>query len=85
MAVLRRLPQRGSRSADPDLRNENGQSPLTGAAFKGYADVVAALLESGANAAARDASGNSALDVAHAMGAVEAVARLVQLGGGKAA
>jgi ankyrin repeat protein len=34
--------------ADADRRNERGQTPLGGAAFKGYEEIIAALLEHGA-------------------------------------
>jgi len=35
--------------ADPELMNDRGQSPLAGAAFKGYEDVARALLAGGAD------------------------------------
>lgn len=35
--------------ADVDLPNDRGQTPLAGAVFKGYDDVVATLLEFGAD------------------------------------
>lgn len=44
--LVRELARRG---ADVDRLNDRGQSPLAGAVFKGADDVVAALLELGAD------------------------------------
>ena len=38
-----------ARGADVDLLNDRGQSPLAGAAFKGFTEVATALLEAGAD------------------------------------
>ena len=46
-ALVRGLVQRG---ADPNRVNDNGQSPLAGAVFKGEDEVVRALVEGGADA-----------------------------------
>ena len=35
--------------ADANTANDRGQTPLAGAAFKGYPDVARALLEAGAD------------------------------------
>jgi uncharacterized protein len=35
--------------ADPDLRNDRNQAPIAGALFKGADDVVAVLVEAGAD------------------------------------
>src|SRR5699024_3723027 len=45
-ALVRELAARG---ADVDLANDRGQSPLAGAAFKGFTEVATALLEAGAD------------------------------------
>ena len=45
-AVVAGLAERG---ADVDALNDRGQSPLAGAVFKDEQDVVAALLEAGAD------------------------------------
>ena len=45
-ATVRELLARG---ADPDALNDRGQSPLAGAVFKQETDVIAALLEAGAD------------------------------------
>ena len=37
------------KGADPNVLNERGQSPLAGAVFKGYDDVVRVLWEGGAD------------------------------------
>ena len=38
------------RGADVDVINDRGQTPLAGAVFKGYPDVVTALVAAGADA-----------------------------------
>lgn len=38
-----------ARRADPNKLNDRGQSPLAGAVFKGYLDVVRVLVEAGAD------------------------------------
>ncbi|SHW55330.1 Putative ankyrin-like protein [Mycobacteroides abscessus subsp. abscessus] len=45
-ALVRLLAERG---ADGDLLNDRGQSPLAGAVFKGFDDVVEALVDAGAD------------------------------------
>ncbi|KAF2001719.1 hypothetical protein P154DRAFT_463683, partial [Amniculicola lignicola CBS 123094] len=35
--------------ADPNVLNDRGQSPIAGAVFKGYEDVVRVLFEGGAD------------------------------------
>lgn len=37
-----------SMGADPNVANDRGQSPIAGAVFKGYDDVVKVLFEGGA-------------------------------------
>lgn len=39
-----------SKSSDPNVTNDRGQTPIAGAVFKGYEDVVKALVEGGADA-----------------------------------
>ena len=46
----------GARGADVNRLNDRGQSPLAGAIFKGDPDVVAALIEHGADPAAGEPS-----------------------------
>jgi ankyrin repeat protein len=36
-----------AKGADPNVLNDRGQSPLAGAVFKGYADVVGVLVREG--------------------------------------
>ena len=36
-----------SAGADPNISNDRGQTPIAGAVFKGYDDVVRALFEEG--------------------------------------
>ncbi|CAH2776124.1 MAG: FOG: Ankyrin repeat [uncultured Paraburkholderia sp.] len=60
----------------PNLRNNNGQTPIAGEAFKGFEGVVETLIAHGAKPDARDAAGASALDAAGRMGAAEAQAKL---------
>lgn len=55
--------------ADPDKRDERGQTPLAGAAFKGLVEVAEALVEGGASVNAAGA----------ALGATEAAAVLANL------
>ncbi|MCT1867342.1 MULTISPECIES: ankyrin repeat domain-containing protein [Dermabacter] len=45
-ALVKLLAEHG---ADVDLLNDRGQSPLAGAVFKGFDDVVAVLVEAGAD------------------------------------
>ncbi len=51
--------------ADPEIRNDNGQSPIAGAAFKGDLEVVRMLVEEGgADLEAASADGRTALMMA---------------------
>ncbi|MFP4906000.1 ankyrin repeat domain-containing protein, partial [Paraburkholderia sp. BR14261] len=66
--------------ASPD-----GRTALMIAAMFNRSDIVDLLLARGANPAAHDAAGNTALDVANAMGAVDAATLLAGKAGGKSA
>jgi ankyrin repeat protein len=54
-----------ARGADPERTNDRGQRPLAGAVFKNEPDVVAALLEAGADPRA---GAPSAIDTARMFG-----------------
>ena len=54
---------------DPELANDRGQTPLAGAAFKNDLAMARLLLQHGADPNRRDAAGQSAADMARAMGA----------------
>jgi hypothetical protein len=58
--------------ADVQAPNDRGQTPLAGAVFKGYDDVVDALLESGADP---DAGTPSARQAAEMFGRQEMLSR----------
>lgn len=49
------------RGADPNVTNARGQSPIAGATFKGYDDVVRALYAAGAD---KDAGRPTAVETA---------------------
>jgi ankyrin repeat protein len=51
-------------------------TPLMGAAINDHADVVAVLLEKGADGSIRNESGQTALDLARESGAAEAVEQI---------
>lgn len=62
--------------ADPDRRNDRGQTPLGGVAFKGYGDVADLLLRHGADIDADNGGGMTPLMFAAMFGRTEIVARL---------
>ncbi len=64
------------RGDDLDARDADGMTPLMLAASRNKAGVCALLLASGADASLTDPSGRSALDIAKAAGASEAVSVL---------
>jgi ankyrin repeat protein len=64
---------------DVNWVREDGRTPLMSAAEAGHADVVAYLLQQGADPSVRDANGKSAFDLARAAGAMD-VARMLQGG-----
>ncbi len=66
--------------ADPNIRDNQGQAPLSGVAFKGFVEVATALLDGGAfpNAAAND--GRTPLMVAAAFNRSELVQLLLARG-----
>lgn len=64
------------RGDDLDARDSDGMTPLMLAASRNKAAVCSLLLASGANPYLTDRSGKSALDIARAAGAMEAVAVL---------
>lgn len=63
-----------------DIRDNNGSTPLMEASSKGYAGVIALLLEYGADIAAQDKLSRSALDKAKANGHQEAIRLLIEAG-----
>ncbi|MBC7490385.1 MAG: ankyrin repeat domain-containing protein, partial [Glaciimonas sp.] len=50
--------------ADPELRNNNGQTPIAGAAFKGDLPMIQILIEQGADVEGASSDGKSALMMA---------------------
>ena len=60
-ALARKLLQR---SANPDLQCTMGGTALMGAASQGHVEVIHRLLEAGADASLKNASGHTAQDVA---------------------
>ncbi|MFN0316933.1 MAG: sigma-70 family RNA polymerase sigma factor, partial [Burkholderiales bacterium] len=64
------------RGDDLDARDSDGMTPLMLAASRNKAAVCSLLLASGANPSLTDRSGKSALEIARAAGATEAVAAL---------
>ncbi|NBR42656.1 MAG: ankyrin repeat domain-containing protein [Verrucomicrobia bacterium] len=56
--------------ATVDLRNEKGQTPLGGVAFKGYAEIATLLLDAGADPLA-DQGGQTPVDYATMFGRQE--------------
>ncbi|MBV8259862.1 MAG: ankyrin repeat domain-containing protein, partial [Paraburkholderia sp.] len=67
--------------ADVEGASPDGRTALMVAAMFNRTDIVDLLLARGANPVARDTAGNTALDVANAMGAVDAAARLAPKSG----
>ena len=66
--------------ADPEIRNDNGQSPVAGAAFKGDLGVVQALIEHGADIEGAAADGRTALMMAAMFNRTEIVDYLLAKG-----
>ena len=66
--------------ADVDRRNDRGQTPLGGVAFKGYADIAAHLLAHGADIDADNGGGMTPLMFAAMFGRAEMV-RLLEAHG----
>jgi len=62
--------------AEVDHRNHRGQTPLGGAAFKGYEDIVALLLAHGADIDADNGAGMTPLMFAAMFGRSRVVAQL---------
>ena len=62
--------------ADVDRRNRRGQTPLGGAAFKGYDDIVTLLLDCGADIDADNGLGMTPLMFAAMFGRTRVLARL---------
>lgn len=62
---------------DVNWQREDGRTPLMSAAAAGHADIVAFMLEKGANPGLRDSHGKTAMDHARAAGAMD-VARMLQ-------
>lgn len=69
-ATARLLLEKG---AQPDLADHQLQTPLMAAALSNHVDLVECLLKSGADASLQDREGFSALELAKARGAEEAV------------
>jgi ankyrin repeat protein len=61
--------------ATVDLRNDKGQTPLGGVAFKGYAEIATLLLAAGADPVA-DQGGSTPADFATLAGKTEILALL---------
>ncbi len=66
--------------ADPDRRNDRGQTPLGGVAFKGYADIVMLLIEHGADVDADNGAGMTPIMFAAVFGRSEVIGRLREHG-----
>ena len=73
-------PAMGMVRADPELRNDNGQNPLAGAAFKDNLAMVRLLLESGAEIDGSSPDGKTALMFAAMFDHAEIVAYLLANG-----
>src|SRR5690625_7504089 len=65
------------RGADVDRRNDRGQTPLGGVAFKGYASVAKLLITAGADIHADNGGGGTPLHYASMFGRWE-VARVLR-------
>ena len=72
-ATVRMLLESG---AQVDRRNHRGQTPLGGAAFKGYEDIVSLLLDSGADVDADNGAGMTPLMFAAMFGRTPVVSQL---------
>jgi ankyrin repeat protein len=64
------------RGADADRRNDRGQTPLGGGAFKGYEEIVDLLLEHGADIDADNGGGMTPLMFAAMFGRTRVVEQL---------
>ncbi|MGA2053341.1 MAG: ankyrin repeat domain-containing protein [Opitutales bacterium] len=73
LATARMLLEHG---AEVDRRNNRHQTPLGGAAFKGYGPIVALLLEHGADIDADNGVGMTPLMFASVFGRTQVVAQL---------
>lgn len=71
--IVKRLVRQG---ADIQHPNSHGKTPLMASAWSGRIDVARILLDNGANAAARDKTGRSALDIARSAGRAEMISLL---------
>lgn len=67
--------------ADPEIRNDRGQTPVAAAAFRGDREMVELLGARGANVQARDARGLTAQQAAPAMGAPDTLEQLARMAG----
>lgn len=68
------------RGADPDRRNDRGQTPLGGVAFKGHLPLVRLLIEAGAQVDADQGGGRSPLMFAAMFGHRKVVECLLAAG-----
>ena len=66
--------------ADPNARNEDGDTPLHIAAWNGQTEAIAALLDAGADPNARNEDGDTPLHIAAWNGQTEAIAALLDAG-----
>src|SRR5690606_9248915 len=78
VATTRMLLQR---DANPELRNDRGQTPLGGVAFKGDCDLIRLLLDHGADVNADQGSRKAPLMFATLFGRFKARRLLKQRGG----
>lgn len=62
--------------ADVDRRNDRGQTPLGGVAFKGYADIVTLLLQYGADTEADNGGGMTPIMFAAMFGRTKVMTQL---------
>jgi len=66
--------------ADPNLRNNNGQTPIAGAAFKGFKPIIEILLDHGADVEGASPDGRTALMVAAMFNRTDIVDLLISRG-----